>query len=125
MNENSPICARLRPTRLDRRKGDLKKRTATAIRSSAFTNSMEAAKRNTWGRCAVRYLNSRSIPIEIKKRELKVSLKGRISATIWFEYSDSDIASPAMNAPRARERPLKEVAHAVPRHTNTIVSMNT
>src|SRR3990170_7431677 len=65
------------------------------------------------------------MPIEIKKRLEKVSLNGMTSATIWLEYSDSEMASPAINAPMASERPKSEVNHAVPRHRSTIVRMNT
>src|SRR4030067_3453381 len=65
------------------------------------------------------------MPMDMKNRLEKVSLNGMTSVTIWLEYSDSDMASPAMNAPRARERPKREVTHAVPRHTSTMVRIKT
>ena len=45
------------------------------------------------------------MPIEMKKTLLKTSRKGRMSATIWWLYSDSERTSPAMNAPKASDRP--------------------
>ena len=65
------------------------------------------------------------MPMDMKKRLEKVSLNGMTSATIWLEYSDSEMANPAMKAPRARESPKREVNQAVPRQTRTMVRMNT
>ncbi len=122
--ENSPICARLSPTMIDSRSGYLRVCPTPAV-IRAFTPMTAVTSMEIQRMCAVRYLKSRSMPMEMKKRLENVSLKGMTSATIWLLYSDSEMASPATNAPRARERPSREVTHAVPRQTRTIVRMNT
>src|SRR3990170_7950648 len=124
MKENSPICARLRPTITETRSGYFSAwpTPTTVIAFTAITASTSA--RSQW-RLYMKNLKSRSIPMDMKKRLEKVSLKGMTSATIWLEYSDSEMARPAINAPRASERPKSEVTHAVPRHTSTMVRMKT
>lgn len=47
------------------------------------------------------------MPIDMKNRLRNVSLKDKTSATIWWLYSDSDMTRPAINAPRARDRPAR------------------
>src|SRR3990172_6268750 len=69
-----------------------------------FTTSMAKAIRRSSGTFAEKYLSSRSMPMEMKKRELNVSLKGKTSATIWFEYSLSEIMSPATEGARGRRQ---------------------
>ena len=66
----------------------------------------------------------RSIPTDMKKRLMNASLNGIMSPMTWWLYSDSEIARPAMKAPRARERPACAVSQAVPNPTKMMVSMN-
>src|SRR6058998_1240128 len=73
---------------------------------------------------ASRTRKSSSIPIEMKNRLLKLSRKGKISAIAWWLYSDSEMISPAMNAPSARDRPANELSQAMPRHTKMMVITN-
>jgi hypothetical protein len=40
-----------------------------------------------------------------------------MTAVIWWLYSDSERTRPAMNAPRASDRPSSDVSHEVPRLT--------
>ena len=47
-----------------------------------------------------------------------------MSPRAWWLYSDSEMARPAMNAPRARERPTWAVSQAVPKPMKMIVRMN-
>jgi hypothetical protein len=63
--------------------------------------------------------------MEMKKTLLKTSRKGRMSATIWWLYSDSDKTIPAMKAPRASDSPNCEVSHDVPRLISTTEMMKT
>jgi len=65
-----------------------------------------------------------SIPIETKKRLLKLSRNGSTSAMAWWLYSDSEITNPATNAPSASDRPASDVSHAIPRQRTMIVSRN-
>src|SRR5438876_676892 len=60
----------------------------------------------------------------MKNRLLKLSRKGKISAIAWWLYSDSEMISPAMNAPSARDRPASELSQAMPRHTRMMVITN-
>ena len=46
-----------------------------------------------------------NIPIDIKNIELKIWREGIISVFIWWEYSQSEIATPAIKAPIANEAP--------------------
>ena len=62
--------------------------------------------------------------METKKRLLKLSRNGSTSAIAWWLYSDSEMTSPAINAPSASESPAREVSHAMPRHSTMIVSRN-
>src|SRR3990170_8460902 len=64
---------------------------------------------------------SSSIPIEIKKRPVKLSLKGSMSEMAWEAYSDSEMIIPARKATRARESPNREVRSAVLRHNKRMV----
>jgi hypothetical protein len=67
---------------------------------------------------------SKSIPIEMKNIAMKLSLKGITSAVTWCAYSDSEIKSPAMKAPRAREKPISEIKRATLKHRNKTETMN-
>ncbi len=58
--------------------------------------------------------------MEMKKIPLKQSRSGRTSATIWWLNSDSEITSPAINAPSARgQAGHRAVNHAVPRQIHS------
>jgi hypothetical protein len=65
-----------------------------------------------------------SIPIDTKNSPLKLSLKGNIVNVASWEYSDSEITSPARNAPSARDRPNSDVIKAVPKQRTKIVITN-
>ena len=71
--------------------------------------------------CAAKKPVLRSIPIETKKKLVKMSRKGMIVERAALLYSDSDMIRPARKAPRARERPARDVSHAVPRQRVTTV----
>jgi hypothetical protein len=61
------------------------------------------------------------LPVEIKKMLMNISLKGITFPSACIAYSDSDIISPARNAPRARERPARELIHAIERPITTML----
>ena len=81
---------------------------------SNLTTNIPAARLATSVHSVRANPRSSSIPIEMKKRLLKLSLNGEISERIWWAYSDSDSASPARNAPSASESPRVE---QTPGHT--------
>ena len=47
--------------------------------------------------------------METKKKLMKISLKGRMLAVAWWLYSDSEMMSPAKNAPNESESPKLDV----------------
>src|SRR5665647_2879511 len=55
------------------------------------------------------------MPVEIKKMLMNISLKGITFPSACAAYSESEIISPARNAPRARERPAMELIQATER----------
>jgi hypothetical protein len=61
-------------------------------------------------------LTFNNIPIEIKKKLMKTSLKGRILPSAWLLYSVFEIIKPAKNAPKAGERPIIVVNHVIDKH---------
>jgi len=124
MKENSPICARESPTTIESRSGYLSSLPTPTI-TRTLPATMQATSRRSHGRLVMKYCMLRSMPMEMKNRAEKVSRNGTTSATIWLLYSLSDTASPAMNAPRARERPKREVNHAVPMQTRAMERMKT
>jgi hypothetical protein len=72
----------------------------------------------------IKYSVSISIPTDIKKSPLKLSLKGNIVVDASWAYSDSEITRPARNAPSAKERPNSDVRKAIPKHRIKIVTAN-
>ena len=50
---------------------------------------------------------------------MNISLKGMTFPSAWAAYSESEMISPARNAPRARERPARELSHATARPITT------
>ena len=66
---------------------------------------------------------STSIPIETKKKLANTSLIGRkLPKALWL-YSESDIISPARNAPNARDIPSFEVSSATAKQIRKILMM--
>src|SRR3990172_6285732 len=57
----------------------------------------------------------------LRKKPIKLSLKGSMSDMAWDAYSDSEMIIPARKAPRARESPNREVRSAVLRHNKRMV----
>ena len=62
------------------------------------------------------------MPVEIKKMLMNISLKGITFPSACTAYSDSEMISPARNAPRARERPARELIQATERPITTMLS---
>ena len=52
-------------------------------------------------------------------------MKGRTSPRAWALYSDSEMMRPARKAPRARERPAREVSQAAAKPIPTVAKRNT
>jgi len=75
------------------------------------------------GRCSS-MAGSRSMPIERKKMLMKASRNGMMSPSTCWLYSDSEMARPAMNAPRASDSPASAVSQAVPKPMKMMVRRN-
>ncbi len=62
--------------------------------------------------------------MERKKRLMKASRNGMISPRTCWQYSDSEIARPAINAPSASDKPALAVNQAVPKPMKMMVRIN-
>ena len=50
--------------------------------------------------------------VQMKKKLEKTSRKGMTAPSVWWLYSDSEMMSPARNAPSASESPANDVSQA-------------
>src|SRR5919197_3670109 len=100
-----------------------KGRVAAAV-ASALTRTMKTAIPRTRARFAAMKAGSISIPTETKNSVAKRLRIGTTSATTRWSNSVSASSSPAMNAPRAGDRPSSALSVAVPSARATAVSRN-
>ena len=80
------------------------------------------APMTTNGRCTSSDRSS-SMPIDVKKTPLNSTRNGMTSESACWPYSDSEMISPARNAPMAREKPNAALTSAVPMAKNPTQSV--
>ena len=121
MKENSPICARLIPARIDVRipwpaRND---QNVTPIMFPARTR----ARKTTMGiQCRTMSAGSISIPTETKNTAAKPSHIGFTVRATFFSNPDSATRAPAMKAPSATEYPKTRARRAQPKQMPTLAT---
>ncbi|GBE03118.1 hypothetical protein BMS3Abin09_00026 [bacterium BMS3Abin09] len=121
--ENSPTCPRSMAECIDVRRG----RLIMYIETKAVMNFSMLIPNTRGSRKTILLIKkdvSMSMPTDMKKMPVKLSLKGRIVDVASCAYSDSEITRPARKAPSASERPNSDVRNAIPKQRIRIVMTN-
>ena len=124
MNANSPPCASSRPP--SRARPQLKpptRNTPPVTRVLISTRPTTDAAIQYWWVTTSR--TSMPMPTDMKNRPINNPLKGSIVTSTSWRYWVSATRSPAMNAPRAIDRPAAAVAPAVLSATSKVSAMKT
>jgi len=124
MNENSPTWANARPTPTDARRMPPISQAVTPA-SIALTRITPITATVTRRGCWTRKPVSSSMPTDTKKKLVNTSRRGMMFPSACRPYSDSEMMSPARNAPRASDKPAVAVSQATLRQTAITASRNT
>ena len=94
------------------------------VATTVLTATIAAVAPTTTSGCSTSRDRSSSMPTEVKKTPLNSTRKGMTSESACWPYSDSEMISPARNAPMASENPAAALASAVPMAKKPTQSVN-